>query len=775
MITEQASGRTVESIIPAELRAIPRWVVWRAAPCLDGGKPRKMPIDPKTGGAASSTDAATWADFDTAREAAERDKSIAGLGIILTGDDDLFCIDLDDAVDADGEVSAGARRIIESLNSWTEVSQSGRGLHIFARGTKPGWAGCKSAGVEIYDARRYIALTGSRLPGAPETIEHRQDELDALCGELWPDRAARAADRPVKPRQTNNGDGVIARWNRERPLREVLQRFGYTPCGPNRFARPGRSTPSVTIFGDGEAERSFHHSENDALRDPDHTHDSFGVYCQLAHGGDVREAVRAAAEELGIDATARPGVSSNARRGPNDGPAADVDSTLTDCGNADRFVTRHGNHFRYVHEWKRWLRWDGQRWAPDARGRAVIAMKEVARGIHGEAVAVEGTKVQDEISAWAKRSQQKERINAALELARPDLAACPDELDADPYLLNVTNGTIDLRTGELRPHRPGDFITKLAPVDYEPAADPPRFREFVNEVFDNRPELIAYVQTLLGHCLSGIITEQILPVFHGTGANGKSTLLETVLHCMGDYADFAPPGLLILRRRDEHPTEIAGLAGKRLIIAAESDKGGRLRAELVKQLTGESELTARYMRGDFFTFARTFKVVLQTNHRPRVDEDTEAIWRRLRLIPFDVTIPKENRNPHLLDQLKAESTGILAWLVAGAVAWHRGGLQEPPEVQAATAEYRAESDRIAPFIEECCELDPDAHIPARELRAVYTEWAKSAGERPLNRGDFAEALRRHKCEDDRIHAGRIWRGIRLIRSGSDRPGWRAEA
>jgi len=257
-----------------------------------------------------------------------------------------------------------------------------------------------------------------------------------------------------------------------------------------------------------------------------------------------------------------------------------------------------------------------------------------------------------------------------------------------------------------------------------------------------------------------------LPVYHGTGANGKSTLLDTIGYVMGTYFDQAAPDLLTDRRGgDEHPTATADLRGKRLIVCSETEKNRRLKTETMKRLTGDATIKGRFMRCDYFSFDRTFALILVTNNRPKVDEDSEAIWRRLREIPFAVTVPTERRDTGLVDKLKAEASGILKLLVDGCLAWQRDGLGEAEAVTRATAGYREESDPLAEFVHECCIVAANAWAASDTLRRIYERFCSERGDQPLAGRDFTEGLKRRGCEASRRHAGRGWAGIGLLTDG----------
>ena len=352
-------------------------------------------------------------------------------------------------------------------------------------------------------------------------------------------------------------------------------------------------------------------------------------------------------------------------------PTETVATFCTDTGNAARLVKRHGRDILYCGKWDKWVIWDGTRWKPDDNLEIVRLAKDTALSLYDEAqqAAKKGTDNIGKLTQWAARSQERAKVEAMISLAPPECPIMPDKLDADAFLLNVENFTIDLRTGEARPHKQEDLITKLAPVKYDQQAECPRWLQFLSEIFDKDQNIIGYVQRLAGMCCTGDASEQTLHILYGTGANGKSTFTDTLTALLGDYAGEAVPDLLLMKRGSEHPTEIADLCGKRLVIAAETGEGRHLNAEVVKRLTGNARLKARFMRQDNFEFLRTFKLMLTTNNRPRISESTHAIRRRISLIPFNVVIPPEQQDKSLLQKLRGEFPGILNWLIEGCLTW----------------------------------------------------------------------------------------------------------
>ena len=329
------------------------------------------------------------------------------------------------------------------------------------------------------------------------------------------------------------------------------------------------------------------------------------------------------------------------------------------------------------------------------------------------------------------------------------------------WLLNVENGTVDLRKGELREHRRADLITKLAPVEYDPGAQAPTWEAALERLLPSH-DLRTFFQRFVGYCLTGDTSEQVLVFLHGLGANGKSTIINALLDVLGDYGQQAAPELLTVKGYS-HPTELADLKGARLVASIEVEEGKRLAESLVKQLTGGDRIKARRMREDFWEFEATHKLLLAANHKPVVRGTDHAIWRRIKLVPFNVTIPEHEKDKKLPEKLHAERAGILAWAIRGCLDWQQNGLGESEEVSMATADYRREMDVLAAFMEECCVLSEDVHAEATPLYNVFRKWCVTAGEPEKSQTRFGSMLRDRGFKDGKHSQTRrkLWRGIGL--------------
>lgn len=411
---------------------------------------------------------------------------------------------------------------------------------------------------------------------------------------------------------------------------------------------------------------------------------------------------------------------------------------FTDEALALRFAERHAGDLRYVAAWSRWLFWDGQRWTYDDTLQAF----DLARRVCREAAA-ECNKEKAASSLASART-----VAAVVTLARADrrLAATVDQWDADPWLLNTPDGALDLRAGKLQPHRPEDYMTKITGAAPDALCQIELWLRFLDRIMDGDAELIDFLRRLSGYVLTGLTREHALAFFYGTGANGKTTFLNAIIGCAGDYHRTAPIETFTASNTGQHPTDLAGLRGARLVTAIETEEGRRWAESRIKALTGGDRIAARFMRQDFFEYVPQFKLLIAGNHKPTLRSVDEAIRRRFHLVPFTVTIPPEERDDTLADKLKAEWPGILAWMIQGSLDWQRDGLAAPKSVTEATAAYMEGQDAVAAWIEETCERDPNAWERSMSLFANWRAWAERSGE-------FAGDIKRFR---DRLEARGIF-------------------
>jgi P4 family phage/plasmid primase-like protien len=453
----------------------------------------------------------------------------------------------------------------------------------------------------------------------------------------------------------------------------------------------------------------------------------------------------------------------------------------TDLYNAEQLIADCGRDFIYCCGLN-WVEWNGSCWVGDKKfgiearsydtvrrlaieareglkvAKAVKASLEDSEAVDGAVdEAVASVKRAKKALKWAAASQNDSKIEAMIKRARslPGVICIPDDFDTDPYLLNAKNGTIDLRTGDFREHRREDRITKLAPVDYDPAATAPLWDTFLKRIFDNDAELIGFVQRFLGYASTGRVSEEKFAVFYGTGANGKSTLLNAVRYVLGDYYSQADPDILLESKGPSSAkadSEKAALKGARLAVCSETSRARTINEGLLKQLASTDRIVGRRLYNEPIKFTPTHKLILVTNHKPRIRTTDEGTWRRLALIPFNVEIPVEERDGEFVEKLKAEAPGILRWLVTGCLEWQRQGLGSCKATSAATQEYREDEDVVGSWLDECVTIEPTAKCTISALYDSYKNWCERGSVYPTAKRTLGADLNQ--------------RGFKSVKSGS---------
>jgi len=438
--------------------------------------------------------------------------------------------------------------------------------------------------------------------------------------------------------------------------------------------------------------------------------------------------------------------------------------TRTDTANAERLVEQHGEDLKFCHPWNRWLVWTGEYWALDDTAEVQRRAKQTARTIAAEAVEMEDAKQYETHLKFAAASQSESKRRSMINLASSEegIPVLPDHLDADPWLLTCRNGTIDLRTGQPRQHQRRDLITKYSPVEYDGAANCPIFTRFLDQITAGNTELQQFIQRSFGYSLTGDTREQVLFILHGTGSNGKSTLVELFLRLLNDYGRQTATETLMVKRHDAIPNDLAALKGSRFVGASETEEGRRLSEALVKQLTGGDRIAARFMRAEWFEFIPEFKIWMFTNHKPVIRGTDHAIWRRIRLVPFEVQIPDHEQDKTLPAKLRQELPGVLNWAIEGCLAWQRDGLGTPEKVKAATKAYREEMDVLGPWLEDCCILGKENQTTVKLLYESYTTWCEANGDKPISKTMLGKRLGERGLDRYQGPGGkRYWLGISI--------------
>ena len=716
-----------------------RWVVWRWE--TRNGKRTKPPLSAvggRVGGFARNDDSTTWATLDEALEAHTLG-GCAGIGLQLLDLPGFAAIDLDNVREIGGPLAAWAQTAIERAGSYSEATPSGTGWRIL--GTVPADFEAMHAKLphpdggefELYanmTTGRYITVTGD---GTGELAD-----ISGLIRDL-------------------------------RALGELHKAFNRLPgLVQDMIAHGGGHDRSGAFQSAVNSLRNAGWSQADAQRIFE-AHPT-GPAAKYIEGNRLTEELARSWDKAGD----RRAPTSDGRPRPN----CETDPDLSHDALATELGARSWDaNARHVALWGKWLFWSGTRWEIDdrldhlTRTRAFLRHRaaDLIEWAEGKAAGIEATEGEDKaekLRRWAKEQarglRNKTTVAAVESLARANKGsvARADDFDRDRLLLGTPGGTVDLRTGQLRPPGRGDMITKLTACAPAPGT-PQRWLSFLHEVFDGDAELVAFMQRAAGYALTGETREHKLLFLYGTGRNGKSVYLDVLTHIWSDYARRVPAAAFLHSQGERHPTDIAGLQGARLAVGSELPKGKTWDESVIKDLTGGDKMTARFMRQDFFEFDPQLTLMIAGNNMPSFRGVDEAIRARVVLVPFTVTIPPEKRDRHLADKLKAEAGQILQWAIEGALIWQRNGLDVPAKVEKASADYFDAEDIVGLFIGDEIETIGGAFTASRDLHQRFTQWCEGQGLAAWTQNTLVKELRGRGFTDHRSNGKRGLTGLRL--------------
>lgn len=738
---------------PQELRETKQWVCW----VWDD----KAPRNPLTGGYAKANDPSTWGTLSQAVDACGK-YGFAGVGFEFAPP--YFGVDLDHCMD-NQEL---CREFVDGLGSYTEYSRSGDGLHIICRGSLPDGARRKG-GIEMYSGGRYFICTGNVYDQRYLSVVECTEKIRPLHEKyLQPRRAI----QPEPARVTVNLDD-----------REVIEKakgcesgglFSLLYAGNWQGIYPSQSEADLAFcnmlaFWTGrDAEQMDRILRSSGLMRPKWDSLRNGVtYGQgtIAKAiADCTEVYEPTVHGDGTDLAFA--VFGNGKVQKKERKRYDQ----TDTGNAHRLVDRFGSILRYSYNRKKWFVWDGKCWTTDETGAVKKLADCICDDLKKEALEEQDEKAQAQKLKWAMRTAGN-RAKEAMVKESQHLEGIPvmqDELDAYPDYLNCRNGIVNLRNGELIPHESGFMMTKIAGCDYDTSgAKPELWLKFLDDVTKGNRSLQEYIQRSVGYSLTGSTIEQCAYFLYGIGNNGKSTFQAVIRDMLGGYCQTVQPEKTLMIKAwgsESMGSDIARLKGARLVVCDEPDDGARLNESLIKQLTGGSRITCRFLYGDEFEYSPEFKIWMAMNHKPKIRGTDNGIWRRIKLLPFEVSIPQEKVDKELAGKLKKELPQILAWAVRGCIKWRQNGLMEPECVKAASQEYRHEMDILEGFIQECLEIDYDykEKTPARELFQTYSRWAKANNEYELSSKKFFMEIGKKLPDKGRDRTGIFYRNVKII-------------
>lgn len=772
--------------IPAVMRERPQWVCYTLEPGKDGAI-TKIPREPKTGARAKINDPSGWVTFDEALARVER---YDGLEYMLIKDDPFTFIDLDHCIDINtGEISAEAQRIINRFDSYTEESQSGTGIHIIGIGAKPG-PRCRTnstPGVEIYDDVRPIVMTGKIIQNRI-TIEKCGNEINGLYYDLFGDAEAELLkydqSLPVDAPESSVSTHYLSDA-------ELIEKACSSPKNGTSFCHLWNGNLSEYNGDWSAADQALcNHLAWWTNRDFDRIDHLFRKSGLMRDKWEKREDYRRRTINKAIRDTSggytgrgKPKANSNNNGGKTQGNRKPKPTTrtpentsnygdlayLTDLGNAEYLINCYGEDLRYDVDSGRWLYWSGTHWHRDDTGHIDRLARKAIRNLYDVLKTIHDPDRSKKLFSHILKSESRPRLEAMIAMARycPGIPVKTADLDADHWLLNCANGTLDLRTSKLRPHSQSDLISKILPINYNPQAKCPRWEQFLREVFMNDAGLIDFVQRMVGYCLTGDTREESVFILYGRGQCGKSKFVEVLRHILADYTRDTPV-TTFLERNDTNTADLASLVGARLVTASETEGDHQTFNEpLLKKISGRDPVTCRFLYRDFFTYIPTYKVVFATNDPPRIRSQGFAMKRRIKVIPFKQRFNDPDtgilpiKDDRLQEKLFAESEGILAWAVRGCLKWQKDGLPIPSTIRREINNLFDSQDPLAEFIDSQCVLDPDALIEIRELWKRYWNWCDEVKLRPAFKA--TQWFSKNLAQRDGIETVRGVNGVRMLR------------
>lgn len=739
--------------IPNELKKLKQWVCWTGD---------KLPKNPYTGGNAQSNNPETWADFETACKAVDK-YHFNGIGFMFAPP--YFGVDMDDCVENQDLID----EFVESLGSYTEWSTSGTGIHIICKGSLPDGARRKGK-IEMYENRRYFIMTGNVYDEKLLDIVDCTEKIKVLHHKYLYTPTPKDLPRTVE--KISFSDQEIIDRARNCKTGSLFQLL-YSGAWQGLY--PSQSEADLALCN----QLAFWTQKNEEQMD--RIFRSSGLYRQkwdkrrgsLTYGQiTIQKACLACTEvyepkPATDDTKIAIGMFRGEKFGRQDKPLKSYD--MTDTGNAQRLRDRFDGNIRYSYTRKKWMYWTGKHWSYDDTGQIKKLADLVVEDLKTEAFRCEDEDEQEKRLKFAhKTANSSNKINMIKETEHLDgIPLIIDELDVYTDYLNVQNGIVNLRNGELMPHDSKFLMSKICACEYDNEGNkkPERWLKFLDEVCNGDKDLVHYLKKCIGYSLTGSIREQCAFFLYGIGNNGKSTFIETVADMLGDYASNAQPDTIMMKKYSDNGagSDIARLRSARMVTTEEPTEGVRLNEGLLKQLTGGGKVTCRFLYGDEFEYAPEFKLWIATNHKPVIRGTDVGIWRRIRLIPFEVNIPADKVDKQLKYKFREEMPQILRWAVDGCIEYRKEGLEPPACVQKSTDEYKVEMDIIATFMEACVMIDYTADVPvqASDLYSVYTNWAKANNEYVMTSRKFFGELGKRTPEKKRLSTGVVYSKIRL--------------
>lgn len=771
--------------IPDELRKLDRWVCWKLEE--RDGKLTKVPYNPMSSGRAMSNNPATWGTFEDALKSVETG-SYNGIGFMFSGDG-ILGVDIDHCKDPDtGELTDQVKDIIDTLDSYTEYSQSGAGIHIICRGKLPEGKRRKGS-VEMYEVGRYFVMTGNVLDDAHCDIEDRTEELQNIHKKYLSDNktvknVAKITKSVLKPIDFDlNDDEILNRAmaaSNGDLFKDLYNGSWSGRYGSQSQADIGFCNLLAFWFGRDEVRMNNTFRRSGLWREKWEEKRGERTYGEMTIAKSAADCTRV--YEPRQYNSSRVEVPEGYTKSPVE-TIKEFSDTTSDLGRSKIFSSKHKGQLLWCRETKEWLSWNGKRWESGAEiivmQRAKDLIPELIRQageLVSNAVGEDEMKRAKAIHRDTVKGKSEKAIKSMVELTKSDIPVSTSQLDSDPFLMNCQNGVIDLRTGELLPHKADLYMTQIAKANYVPGKKFELFGEFMKLITCGDAESAIYFQQICGMAAIGKVFHEGIAMFYGGGQNGKSTFLNCVSKIFGDYACSINPEMLMSQRDGKQPVGITRLDGKRFVVAMESEEGRRLSAAMLKQLASTDLITGREMYQKERSFAPTHTLIMATNHLPKIGSTDTGTWRRIAVVPFKASIEGTKQIKDYAGILAAtDGDAILSWIVDGARIFIANNyqLKVPQSVQEATKLYRASEDWINNFLQECCEKGKDFEESGGRLFDAYKKWCEENNESYVRRSrDFADELERQGFDKRRTMRGSIWIGLKIVNSSdSSDCGW----
>lgn len=738
--------------IPDELKGLRQWVCWTGSD--------KVPKNPHTGGNAMSNKPETWGTFEEAVSACEKYR-FDGVGFEFANG--YFGVDLDHCLD-DLDF---CDEFVETLQSYTEISKSGSGVHIICRGELPDGARRKGQ-VEMYSSGRYFICTGNLYNPKYKNIVDCTETIKILHSKYLPSETPKIDTKQYEIVDMDDQDVIDkARNCKSGYLFNLLYQGNWQGLYSSQSEADLALCNQLAFWtqkNEAQMDRIFRSSGLMRKKwDEKRAGKTYGIITigkACADCIDVYQPKKHDDKKLAFALFKKDG------KVGVEVPKKHYD--MTDTGNARRFFDKFGSIVRYSYNRKKWYYWDGKMWRLDYDGEIKKLADIICEDIKREAYQEEDEKTQADLLKWANKTASSSGKEAMIKECQhlEIVPASPDDFDAYPDYLNCQNGIVNLRNGELIPHDSNFMMSKICHTDYDQSGKPPvMWLSFLDDITKGNKELQDYIQKSVGYSLTGSTEEQCAYFLYGIGNNGKSTFLDTISDMLGGYASNSQPETIMMKKFGDSGagSDVARLKSSRFVTSEEPTEGVRLNEGLLKQLTGGSKVTCRFLYGDEFEYTPEFKIWIATNHKPIVRGTDFGIWRRIKLIPFEVNIPKEKIDKNLKYKLRKEFPQILRWAVEGCIKWRSEGIDEPEIVMNAVKEYKHEMDLMAGFVEQCVEIDytEDKIVMARDLFQIYIKWAKENNEYEMSSKKFFSEIAKKLPEKGRSSKGIFYKYIRL--------------